>query len=870
MNRRESNRQSNMSLCGSILDLFRVKPSKRGNTQPSQKLTVNYESLEERRVLASLFPTYIDGNFTLGDANGASPYALADTFKLESNPNATKTIYLDFDGHHSVNNAWGHDIVFPSFDRDGNPNNFSTAELIEIQLQFQNVAEDFLPFDVNVTTKDPGLEALRKTSSGDQRYGIRAVNTQATDGFGGFGGVAYLNSFDDSIDNPVFTLNKGANNGAMTNSHEVGHALGLRHDGLGSRTYHPGTGSGEISWGPIMGAPFGENITQWSNGDYSNSTNTEDDLSIITKTANGFGFRADDYGSSIASASALDVDTSDFSVSQWGIVERNTDRDFFRFTTGDGQINLDINAFGERPNLDILARLYDSNGSLIATSNPSTGVDASFNRTLNAGTYYVSIEGTGNANSSSYGSLGFYTISGQLIEPTDSQPIGESGTINNLNHVTQTVRLNGNYVNPVVVVGPASRIGGDPVTIRVSNVTSNSFDVVIDEWEYRDVFHIRESASFIVVEAGVHTLEDGTVLQAGNQNDVNHRFRQLDFASGTFSSTPLVFTQTTTNNDSQAVATRARSIDSNGFQVRLQEEEGADRVHGLETVSWIAIEEVGVGNLGNGAQFQASQTGNSVTHRQFSGDFDANFSNPPVFIAAMQTFDGGDVSTVRSFGVTADSYTINIEEERSLNAEVGHTTESVGMLVLPSGQLNGQTGGGGNVGPQNAPAAKNPLAYESGTDTTEAWEAYKEMLSWGEDTTPLGHEHDHEHEHDDDHDHEHELEHDHEHDHEHDDHDHDHDHMEDNIAADNSRANLFNAKEDGPASTLKPRQAARTATTDSLEPSSPELAGATESTIQVLTDDTFETLFSDDDSDETKLQELGLDSIELEVWSKFS
>ena len=25
----------------------------------------------------------------------------------------------------------------------------------------------------------------------------------------------------------------------MTNSHEVGHTLGLRHDGLGSQTYHP-------------------------------------------------------------------------------------------------------------------------------------------------------------------------------------------------------------------------------------------------------------------------------------------------------------------------------------------------------------------------------------------------------------------------------------------------------------------------------------------------------------------------------------------------------------------------------------------------------------------------------------------------------
>ena len=104
----------------------------------------------------------------------------------------------------------GHDIHFPAFDRDGNPNSFSDSELIEIQKQFQNVAEDFLPFDVNVTTIDPGVAALSKSSVNDTTWGIRAVNTQPTDGFGsGIGGIAYLNSFSYNQDTPVFTFNKG-------------------------------------------------------------------------------------------------------------------------------------------------------------------------------------------------------------------------------------------------------------------------------------------------------------------------------------------------------------------------------------------------------------------------------------------------------------------------------------------------------------------------------------------------------------------------------------------------------------------------------------------------------------------------------------
>ncbi len=77
-----------------------------------------------------------------------------------SNPiRCAETIYLDFDGHHSVNNSWNHDIVFPH----------GTARTTRRVLRFRErvhhqalaeVVEDFVIFDnVNVTTKDPGIDA---------------------------------------------------------------------------------------------------------------------------------------------------------------------------------------------------------------------------------------------------------------------------------------------------------------------------------------------------------------------------------------------------------------------------------------------------------------------------------------------------------------------------------------------------------------------------------------------------------------------------------------------------------------------------------------------------------------------------------------
>ena len=50
-------------------------------------------------------------------ARGGIP--LDDFLNLESNPGADKTVYLDFTGHQSVNNGWGHNINFPAWDRNG-------------------------------------------------------------------------------------------------------------------------------------------------------------------------------------------------------------------------------------------------------------------------------------------------------------------------------------------------------------------------------------------------------------------------------------------------------------------------------------------------------------------------------------------------------------------------------------------------------------------------------------------------------------------------------------------------------------------------------------------------------------------------------
>jgi hypothetical protein len=327
-----------------------------------------------------------------------APAAITD---LQSYPGGNGCVLLDFDGQYVSGTGWN----------NGNPITAAPANLSDADKEtvWKLISEDFRPFHLNITTSEAVFNTYPKTKR------MRCIFTPTNTAAPGAGGVAYLNSFRWNDDTPCWVFNGGARAAGEAGSHEVGHTFGLSHDGRTSpaEEYYSGQGN----WAPIMGVGYYVSLVQWSKGEYANPSTTQDDLAIITNTANGIGYRADDYGNTISAAASLNVNTAG-AVSNAGVIERSGDVDMFAFSTTGGTLNLTFTPNASHPDLDIIATLYNNTGTVITTNNP-TALNASISSTLAAGTYYVSVAGTGSGSPTAtgytnYGSLGYYTVTGTI------------------------------------------------------------------------------------------------------------------------------------------------------------------------------------------------------------------------------------------------------------------------------------------------------------------------------------------------------------------------------------------------------------------------------------------------------------------------
>jgi len=441
-----------------------------------------------------------------------APEPLGSTFLLHSIPGGSDhTVYLDFDGTYLGPGGWTSDAGFKvgtykGFSLDADYTTFSSTERAYIQHVWQVVSEKYAPFDIDVTTENPGSAAFNRSGPGDLTYGDHVVFTDVTTGSGakpasvcpyGCDGLAFTGTFNDDTDNQnlgeptwVYTNNYDWSSGLSGEiaAHEVGHTLGLHHDGLGTGDGDFGSGNdayyqGDDVWTPVMGSGIGA-LTQFSKGEYPNASNTEDDFAVMQTF--GVNLRSDDWGDT-GSPSALGQQAT---YAEDGVLEEATDKDVFSiFRTCTSPLTAQVVGIGGGRTTDLQLRVLDAAGTTeLGSDNPATasysstfprsarGADAEVSLpTPPLGLMQIEVDGVGNGTPetggySDYGSVGQYhlTITG-CSGTSGAVPSAPAGF--NASQTYHTSTLTVSWAAP-------SNAGDAPVSAyRITGLPSGTVDV---------------------------------------------------------------------------------------------------------------------------------------------------------------------------------------------------------------------------------------------------------------------------------------------------------------------------------------------------------------------------------------------------------
>lgn len=398
---------------------------------------------------------------------------------LQSLPGATGVIYLDFDGENGPFPGWG--------EFDAAPANATNTQIFEV---WRRVCEDFQGFNLNITTD---RKVFDNTPPGRRQ---QVIITPTKNAAPTAGGVAFLNSYNWTTSRPCWAFYSTGKSAAEVISHEVGHTLGLSHDGriTPAETYYGGHGTDPVGWAPIMGVGYSKNLTQWSKGEYLSANRTQDDLSIIANNNNDVGYRPDDGGDSLPDARYLEI-LSNNSVSNEGIIERTGDIDAFRFFTTGGPVSLNINGVSAGPNLDIHAEIIEAYTLVkVIEDNPLNTLNASLSTSLAAGEYLLRVRGTGRGDPlgdgyTNYASLGTYLITGSVsggVKP-DRFTIAENSPAGT---AVGTVAPRNNHGGAAVVfsissgnTGGAFAINPSTGALSVASASVLDFETLSTRWD---------------------------------------------------------------------------------------------------------------------------------------------------------------------------------------------------------------------------------------------------------------------------------------------------------------------------------------------------------------------------------------------------
>lgn len=277
----------------------------------------------------------------------------------------------------------------------------------------------------------------------------------------------------------------------------------------------------------------------------------------------------------------------------------------------------------------------------------------------------------------------------------------EGGSVDVAIGTTETINFNQTYSDPVIFL-MAETDNPDPTAVRVVSIGATSAQIVAVEPPDEDQSGT-ETVKFLVAEKGTYDLTGGVKIEVGevDVSAVQHgrsvsgseSWQTINF-SQSFSATPVLLTQIMTNNNGSGsytipwVYSASRNLGSTQFQSAIgRAEVGAGSVTLAESYAYLAVDEGAVPDLlntGSGLTVtaEAIATGDRVTGDCRTISLTQSYSDPPDYVASINSLDGGDGGWARGCDSTTTTVSVEVDEDTYRDSERSHTTEDVGVLVF--------------------------------------------------------------------------------------------------------------------------------------------------------------------------------------------
>lgn len=282
-----------------------------------------------------------------------------------------------------------------------------------------------------------------------------------------------------------------------------------------------------------------------------------------------------------------------------------------------------------------------------------------------------------------------------MVQVGETGTVSLNGTIDASTPSYASVTFSKTYDSPVVVTYMTTNNGAQSIGTRVRNLSGGSCEIFMEEPDGA-ASHTTETIAYMVLEAGVHTI-DGVDMEAGivnfnpnnNADWIHHEGEATGVGYGvnfvkSFDTTPVLLCSLVTHNNGNFMESAVNSITSSGFNAQHMAQ-GTGNSPDNESFAYIAIEGPSTGYIsGNyyelGARYDGSGDGHDNT--EHTETFNSTFSYAPDTIVHGQTTDWSDGYWARGNGVTTGDFGVWAEEDQVSTTERGHNDEKFGWFAV--------------------------------------------------------------------------------------------------------------------------------------------------------------------------------------------